>query len=408
MKRTFLLCAGLLAFAVSPAFAQAPAPAAAAQTPAQTPAKTGKIHGHVTNPTGATQANGSVSLSTDDGHTSKYTFPVDANGDYTGEANPGTYMVIFRQPETPANKMVDSFENVKLVAGQDTLQDIDMSRKAFIDKLPKEMQEQLAELKKHNSEAMKTNEVIKTLNADIKVVSQDIKDADAASQTAKDTLGAAAVKADIDAKVLEIRTAKYTDMVTLMKKDTAAKPDASILWARLGQGESGLKQYDDATVAYKKALEVDTASSKPDLTIQALAQSGLGEIYARTGKVPEANAAYDAAAKLDPTKAALYLTNEAKIFFQTNQPDAQVAAADEAIAITPNASILYYLKGNGLVGKTTMDEKTKKLVAPPGCMEAYQKYLQLDPNGIYAGDVKQILASFNQPIDSGYKAKPKK
>jgi tetratricopeptide (TPR) repeat protein len=404
MRRTILLCMGLLAFAVSPAFAQAPAPTAAAQTPA----KTGKIHGHVTNPTGATQADGSVSLSTDDGHTSKYTFPVNANGDYTGEANPGTYMVIFRQVNTPANKMVDSIENVKLVAGQDTVQDIDMSRKAFIDKLPKEMQDQLAELKKHNSEAMKTNEVIKTLNADIKVVSQDIKDADDAPKTAKDTLGAAAVKADIDAKVAEIRTAKYTDMETLMKKDTVAKPDASILWARLGQGESGLKQYDDATAAFKKALEVDTASPKPDIAIQGLAQSGLGEIYARNGKVPEANAAYDAAAKINPAQAAFYFTNEAKIFFQTNQPDAQVAAADEAIALTPNSAILYYLKGNGLVGKTTMDDKTKKLVAPPGCMEAYQKYLQLDPTGIYAGDVKQILASFNQPIDSGYKAKPKK
>jgi tetratricopeptide (TPR) repeat protein len=395
MKRTILLCMGLLAFAVSPAFAQAPAP-------------TAKIHGHVTDPTGLMRPNGSVSLSTDEGHTSKYTFQVDANGDYTGEANPGTYMVIFRQPDTPANKMVDSFESVKLVAGQDTLQDIDMSRKAFIDKLPKETQDQLVALRKKNSEAMKANEVIKSLNADIKTVSQDIKDIDAAPQTAKDTLGAAAAKADVDAKVAEIRTTKYTDIQTLMKKDTAAKPDASILWARLGQSESGLKQYDDATVAFKKALEVDAASPKPDIAIQGLAQSGLGEIYARTGKVPDANAAYDAAAKVNPTQAAFYFTNEAKIFFQTNQPDAQVAAADEAIAIAPNSAVLYYLKGNGLVGKTTQDEKTKKLVAPPGCIEAYQKYLELDPTGSYSGDVKQILASFNQPIDSGYKAKSKK
>jgi tetratricopeptide (TPR) repeat protein len=279
-----------------------------------------------------------------------------------------------------------------------------MSRKAFIDKMSKEQQDALAELRKHNSEALKANEVIKTLNADIKVVVQDIKDVDTAAQTAKDTLGAAAVKADVDAKVAEIKTAKYTEIETLMTRDTAAKPDASPLWAYLGLAQSGLKKYDDAIVSFKKSFEVDTASTKPKPDFQGLAQSGLGEIYARTGKVPEANAAYDAAAKANPPQAAFYLTNEAKIFFQTNQPDAQVAAADEAIAVAPNSAILYYLKGNGLVGKTTMDPKTNKLVAPAGCMEAYQKYLQLDPNGLYSKDVKEILASFNQAVDTSFKA----
>ena len=103
-------------------------------------------------------------------------------------------------------------------------------------------------------------------------------------------------------------------------------------------------------------------------------------------------------------QASFYLKNEAVIFFQTNQPDAQVTAADKAIAADPNSAILYYLKGNGLVGKTTMDDKTHKLVAPPGCMEAYQKYLQLAPDGTYAAEVKGILAGFNQTIDTGFKA----
>jgi tetratricopeptide (TPR) repeat protein len=414
MKRTIsfsmgLLGMGLLAFALLPAFAQTPAPA---QTPAQTPAPTGptgKIHGHVTNPTGASQATGSVSLSSDGGRTSKYTFAITSTGDYTGEGAPGTYMVVFRQPDTPADKMVDSFDGVKIVAGQDVAQDIDMSRKAFIDKLPAEQQKQLEELKKHNSEAMKANEVIKNLNADLKVVTQDIKDADGSHATAVSTLGAAASKADIDAKDAEIKTAKYTEVETLMLKDAAAKPDASILWAQLGQAQAGLKKYDEATVTFKKTLDLENASKKPNPAIQGLAQSGLGEIYARTGKIQEASDSYDAAAKINPTQAGFYLKNEAVIFFQTNQADAQVAAAEKAIAVTPDQPMLYYLKGNGLVQKTTMDDKTHKLVAPPGCMEAYQKYLQLAPDGPYAAEVKGILQGFNQTIDNTFKAdKPKK
>jgi hypothetical protein len=54
-----------------------------------------------------------------------------------------------------------------------------------------------------------------------------------------------------------------------------------------------------------------------------------------------------------------------------------------------------------------MDPKTNKLVAPPGCMEAYQKYLQLAPDGPYAAEVKGILAGFDQKVNSSYKATKK-
>jgi hypothetical protein len=44
---------------------------------------------------------------------------------------------------------------------------------------------------------------------------------------------------------------------------------------------------------------------------------------------------------------------------------------------------------------------------PPGCAEAYEKYLQLDPNGPYSADVKGILDSAGQKINSSYKATKK-
>ena len=402
MKRTISLWLGLLAFALVPALAQQPAPT----TPA---APTGKIHGHVTNPTGASQSVGLVALSTDGGRTSKYTFQVSPSGDYTGDAAPGTYTLIFRQPDTPADKMVDSFDGIKIVAGTDVLQDFDMSRKAFVEKLPADQQKQLEELRKHNSEAMKANEIIKNLNADLRLVSQAIHDADSARATAVQQLGAAATKAELDAKETEIKTAKYTEIETLMLKDTAAKPDASVLWAQLGQAQAGLKKYDDAEATFKKVIEIEAASKKPNIAVQGLANSGLGEIYARTGKVPEASAAYDAAAKVNPTQAGFYLKNEAVIFFQTNNADAQVAAADEAIKIDPTQALLYYLKGQGLIGKATIDAKTQRIVLPQDCADAYQQYLTLAPNGPYAAEVKGILAQAGQKVESGFKAdKPSK
>ena len=100
----------------------------------------------------------------------------------------------------------------------------------------------------------------------------------------------------------------------------------------------------------------------------------------------------------------MYLKNQAVIYYQTGNTAAQVAAADKAIAADPTNPLLYYLKGQGLVGNATVDSKTNKIVLPPGCAEAYQKYLELAPTGPYAADAKSILDSAGQKIQSSYKA----
>jgi len=380
-----LAAAGLLALALAPGHSQ-PAPAA----------NTGKIHGRVINPTGQPQGGGTVSLSTDGGVTLKFSFPVDDSGNYTGEAPAGTYMVVYRAADTPAGKMVDSIRGVKIVVGEDTAQDVDMSRQEYIDKMTPDEKKQLEDLKKANAQALQANVLINQLNADLKVVNQDKKDIDNATALATQALGANAAKADLANKIAEIRTAKYTDIVSLATKDTGLKPDEALLWNQLGYGQAGLKQYDDAVTSYKKAVDLETASKKPRMPVIGQAQAGLGECYARTGKVPEANAAFDAAAKADPANAQLYLKNQAIIFFQEGNSAAQSAAADEAIKADPNPNdpnlaILYYVKAQGLIMSATVDAKGH-YVLPPDCTAAYKKYLELAPHGQFAADVTGILA----------------
>ena len=390
MKRALTLWLGLAAAAVLTVVL---APAQAPQAPAGT---TGKIHGKVINPTGQPQGGGTVSLSTDGGVSLKFTFPVDDSGNYTGEAPAGTYMVVYRAADTPAGKMVDSIRGVKIVVGEDTAQDVDMSRQEYIDKMTPDEKKQLEDLKKANAQALQANVLINQLNADLKVVNQDKKDIDNATALATQALGANAAKADLANKIAEIRTAKYTDIVSLATKDTGLKPDEALLWNQLGYGQAGLKQYDDAVTSYKKAVDLETASKKPRMPVIGQAQAGLGECYARTGKVPEANAAFDAAAKADPANAQLYLKNQAIIFFQEGNSAAQSAAADEAIKADPNPNdpnlaILYYVKAQGLIMSATVDAKGH-YVLPPDCTAAYKKYLELAPHGQFAADVTGILA----------------
>ncbi|HUB51352.1 MAG TPA: hypothetical protein VL986_04350 [Terracidiphilus sp.] len=387
--------AGLLAFALSPVFAQQPA---APSGP------TGKIHGHVTNPTGQPQDKGAVSLTTDGGNTLKYTFNVDANGDYTGEAPPGTYMAVYRAPDTPPGKIVDSIPNIKIVAGTDTQCDLDMSRQEYIDKMTPEQKKALEDLKAKNAEAMNANKQISTANADLKTVMQDKKDIDGASATARQQLGDKATAADVTAKADTIKAAKYADIETLMTNDVKVLPNEALLYTNLAYAQAGQQKYDDAIATYKKALDLENAAKKPRPDVLGVAEAGMGECYARTGKVPEANAAYQAAAKDDPTRAAIQLRNQAIIFFQMHNNDAQVAAADEALKANPNDAVLYYIKGQGLVSAATIDPKTNRIVLPPDCMAAYQKYLELAPNGQFAEEVAGILQQAGQKVATSYKA----
>jgi hypothetical protein len=99
-------------------FSLALAPAPAQQPPA---AEMGRIHGSVINPVGVPQKDGTVSLSTDGGETLSYNFPVSPAGEYSGQAPPGEYTVVYRAPDTPEGKIVDYISEVEVVAGQDTV-----------------------------------------------------------------------------------------------------------------------------------------------------------------------------------------------------------------------------------------------------------------------------------------------
>ena len=410
MKRKFSLwlslpaAAGMLAFALMPALAQQNAPAAQAGTAAM-----GKIHGHVTNPTGEPQGGGEIGLSTDGGANYKFTFPVDDNGNYSGQAAVGTYTVIYREKDTPPGKMVDDLPNVKIIAGQDTTADIDMSRAEYLAKMTPEQRKQLEELKKQNASALQANKIINALNADLRTVNQDVRDAENARATAIQQLGSNATAANVAAAASQIETAKYTEIETLMTKDTALKPDEPLLWTELGRAKIGLKKYPEAITTFQKALTIEQAEKKQNPEILGTIYSGLGEAYARTGKVPEANQAFDNAAKSDPTHADMYYRNQAVIFFQEHNSAAQVAAADLAIKQDPNMAdpvkaLLYYIKGQGLVQNATIDPKTQRIVLPPECKDAYEQYLKLAPDGQFAAEVQGILQQAGEKVSSTYKA----
>jgi tetratricopeptide (TPR) repeat protein len=359
---------------------------------------TASIHGHVQNPAGQPITQGSVGLTTDrsSGTTNPkfdYTFPIDGSGNYTGTGiKPGNYLVIVFQDA----KHLD-FLPEQLSAGDDKTVDFDMTRKEYIDKMTPAERQQLEDFKKKNAEVSAVNAKIQNLNALL-------------------TSARTATKAgDFDTAVKNMTDA------------TTAKPDEPILWdtlgdAQLGQANAAAKTAHDAKVAdaslpdkygaavasYQKAITLNAALAKPNPALAAAAENQLGQAYGRLGKLTDAAAAYDSAAKADPAKAATYYYNEAATLFNASDMDNAAAAADKAIAADPTKADAYYIKGQALIQKATVDPKTNVITAPPDCVAAYQKYLELAPTGPHAEEIKGILQGIGVKVQQGYKAPGKK
>jgi tetratricopeptide (TPR) repeat protein len=168
-----------------------------------------------------------------------------------------------------------------------------------------------------------------------------------------------------------------------------------------------MQKFSDAASSFKKAVDLNAASKKPNPEVGAAAYNQLGRAYGMQGNAKDAADAYDQAAKMAPASAGMYFFNEAATLYNAGKLDDAAVAADKAIAADPKRAEAYYIKGQALIPKASYDEKTKKITAPPGCVDAYQMYLQLAPDGAHAADVKAVLEGIGEQVKSNYKA-PKK
>jgi hypothetical protein len=84
-----------------------------------------------------------------------------------------------------------------------------------------------------------------------------------------------------------------------------------------------------------------------------------------------------------------------------------VAAFDKAIAADPKTAEAYYWKGTDLMALLKTDSNNN-VIAPPGMAEAFQKYLELEPNGRYAAEAKNGLSLVGSKVETNYGTTKKK
>jgi tetratricopeptide (TPR) repeat protein len=192
------------------------------------------------------------------------------------------------------------------------------------------------------------------------------------------------------AKVADLSNQAVTEFQEAQKAAAEKDPNMHLFWARMGEAYDLAGRNDEAINAYQQAV-----AAKPD---NAGYYNNLGNVLARAGKIDDAKAAYAKSAELDPTNAALAWRNFGISLYQVGRMTDAVEPLQKATQADPKNAQGWYLLGACLVASADYKQVGDKMevTLKPGTVEAYQKAIELDPNGTYGTQAKQGLEAVQQ------------
>jgi len=198
--------------------------------------------------------------------------------------------------------------------------------------------------------------------------------------------------------------AKNYDAATqAFAKATEIDPAQHVIWASLADAytqlastKTGAEQEDALTkggAAWQKAIELK--SDDPGY------HNNYALALAKGKKYPEAAAELEKAAQLDPPAAGKYYYNLGALLINAGQTDPACEAFKKSIGADANYADAQYQYGVCLVAKATV-APDGKIIPPDGTIQAFQKYLELKPDGQFAEAAKGMLATIQGGIDTKY------
>ncbi len=206
--------------------------------------------------------------------------------------------------------------------------------------------------------------------------------------------GVAALQAkNFDTAITELEAATQIDATQHVVFAQLAEAYAGSARAKRGQESTAL--YKKANDAYEKAIAL-----KPD---EASYHNNYGLALANAGNIPEAQAEFGKAAQLNPPGAGRYYFNLGAVLTNNGRIKEAAEAFKKATEADPSYAEAWYQFGVSLSAEAKFDEKTGKITAPPGMLEALQKYLDLQPTGPYADGAKSLIQSMAGTVQTEIK-----
>lgn len=208
----------------------------------------------------------------------------------------------------------------------------------------------------------------------------------------------------------------YDGAVEQFIKASEMDPKQHVIWGNLAEAYAGQATkpgadaaiYQKAFDSYGKAIELNPAD--------AAYINNYGLLLAKAKKFDEAKAQLNKAAALDAPNAGKYFFNLGAVLVNTNNFAEAESVFKQAIEADPKYADAHYQYGMCLVAKATTTPDGK-MVAPAGTKEAFEKYLDLRPDGKDAEGAKAMIVALGATLDTKYenpdrknqkKAAPKK
>lgn len=208
----------------------------------------------------------------------------------------------------------------------------------------------------------------------------------------------------------------YESAVEQFIKASEMDPKQHVIWGNLAEAYAGQATkpgadaaiYQKAFDSYGKAIELNPAD--------AAYINNYGLLLAKAKKFDEAKAQLNKAAALDAPNAGKYFFNLGAVLVNTNNFAEAESVFKQAIEADPKYADAHYQYGMCLVAKATTTPDGK-MVAPAGTKEAFEKYLDLRPDGKDAEGAKAMIVALGATLDTKYenpdrknqkKAAPKK
>ena len=335
----------------------------------------GSLSGNVLDVAGKPWVDMTIDAVSDQG--AKVTAKTDKDGNYSfHNLRAGTYTVTI---ELPSPNKPYEFAQVHVASGAETPK-VNVN---FKDIMSKQGAVAVEQQKKQEEEKQKFQGMKQHFEAGIAALGQ-------ANQAKADMAKAPADQRDaLKAQVADLSGKAVTELEAAKAAAPEKDPNLHLLWARLGDAYDTAGRADDAANAYKRA-----AALKPT----AAYYNNLGGILGRAGKIDEAMAAYQKSAELDPANAAQAYRNAGITLYNVGKMKEAAEPLKKATELDPKSAQAWYLLGASLVGAMEYKKVGDKMevVVQPGTVEAYQKAVDLDPNGPYGQQAKQGLEALAQ------------
>ena len=208
----------------------------------------------------------------------------------------------------------------------------------------------------------------------------------------------------LQAKLADLYQTAITELQDAEKTAPPREQNLHVVMANLGVAYDSAGRYEEAAAALEKAIAL-----KPT---EANYYSILAKSLARGGKIQQAGATCEKSASLDPATAAGCWRDIGITLYNANRMKEAVEPLRKAAELDPKQADTWYWLGNCLSNSMESKMEGDKIIAivPPGTAEAFQKYLELAPNGRYAAEAKanlQQLDALGVGITTKVKAKKK-